>query len=197
MMIAIPSAVGLAALSIPIVRLLFPQKESLLQAAGLLCVLSITVVFYSLSTLSNAVLQGIGKVNLPVINAFISLLIQTAFLVVILLTTNMNLYGLAVASIIYSLLMCIFNGISIRKSLGYKQNVRKCYTIPLLSSLIMGAVAGLIYMGLYTLINSNAISLFIAIIFGAILYFVLMIKLKGLPKGNLIIKVFKKIRILS
>jgi stage V sporulation protein B len=205
MMIAIPSAVGLAALSIPIVRLLFPQKESLLQAAGLLCVLSITVVFYSLSTLSNAVLQGIGKVNLPVINAFISLVIQTAFLVVILLTTNMNLYGLAVASIIYSLLMCIFNGISIRKSLGYKQNVRKCYTIPLLSSLIMGAVAGLIYMGLYTLINSNAISLFIAIIFGAILYFVLMIKLKGitkselegLPKGNLIIKVFKKIRILS
>ncbi|WP_313128971.1 putative polysaccharide biosynthesis protein [Anaerocolumna sp.] len=205
MMIAIPSAVGLAALSIPIVRLLFPQKESLLQAAGLLCVLSITVVFYSLSTLSNAVLQGIGKVNLPVINAFISLVIQTAFLVVILLTTNMNLYGLAVASIIYSLLMCIFNGISIRKSLGYKQNFRKCYIIPFLSSLIMGAVAGLIYMGLYTLIKSNAISLFIAIIFGAILYFVLMIKLKGitkselegLPKGNLIIKVFKKIRILS
>lgn len=45
MMIAIPAAVGLAALSIPIVRLLFPQKESMYQAAGLLCVLSITVVF--------------------------------------------------------------------------------------------------------------------------------------------------------
>lgn len=205
MMIAIPSAVGLAALSIPIVRLLFPQKESLLQAAGLLCVLSITVVFYSLSTLSNAVLQGIGKVNMPVINAFISLLIQTAFLVIILLTTNMNLYGMAVASIIYSFLMCVFNGISIRKSLGYKQNMRKCYLIPLLSSLIMGAVAGLIYMGLYTLIKSNAISLLVAILFGAILYFVLMIKLRGitkselegLPKGALIIKVFKKLRILS
>ncbi|MBU5331504.1 putative polysaccharide biosynthesis protein [Anaerocolumna aminovalerica] len=204
MMIAIPAAVGLAALSIPIVRLLFPQKESMYQAAGLLCVLSITVVFYSLSTLSNAVLQGIGKVNIPVINAFVSLLIQTAFLVIILLTTNMNLYGLAVASIIYSLLMCIFNGISIRKSLGYKQNMRKCYFIPLLSSLIMGAVAGLIYMGLYTLIKSNAISLFVAILFGAILYFILMIKLRGitkneiegLPKGALIIRVFKKLRIL-
>ena len=204
MMIAIPAAVGLAALSIPIVRLLFPQKESMYQAAGLLCVLSITVIFYSLSTLSNAVLQGIGKVNMPVINAFVSLLIQTAFLVIILLTTNMNLYGLAVASIIYSLLMCIFNGISIRKSLGYKQNMRKCYFIPLLSSLIMGAVAGLIYMGLYTLIKSNAISLFVAIFFGAILYFILMIKLRGitkneiegLPKGALIIRVFKKLRIL-
>ncbi|MDU6265742.1 MAG: polysaccharide biosynthesis protein [Anaerocolumna aminovalerica] len=204
MIIAIPAAVGLAALSIPIVRLLFPQKESMYQAAGLLCVLSITVIFYSLSTLSNAVLQGIGKVNMPVINAFVSLLIQTAFLVIILLTTNMNLYGLAVASIIYSLLMCIFNGISIRKSLGYKQNMRKCYFIPLLSSLIMGAVAGLIYMGLYTLIKSNAISLFVAIFFGAILYFILMIKLRGitkneiegLPKGELIIRVFKKLRIL-
>lgn len=205
MVIAIPSAVGLAALSIPIVSFLFPQKESLFQAAGLLSVLSITVVFYSLSTLSNAVLQGIGKVNKPVINAFISLLIQTAFLVAVLLTTDITLYGLAAASIIYSFLMCVFNGISIRKSLGYKQNMMKCYFIPLLSSLIMGAVAGLIYMGLYSLIKRNTISLFIAIVFGAIIYFVLMIKLRGitkseieaLPKGKLIVKVAKKMRILS
>mgnify|MGYP000862956877 FL=1 len=204
MIIAIPAAVGLAALSIPIVRLLFPQKESLLQAAGLLSVLSITVVFYSLSTLSNAVLQGIGKVNMPVINASISLVIQTVFLVVILLTTNMNLYGLAAASIIYSFLMCLFNGISIHKSLGYKQNMMKCYFIPLLSSLIMGAVAGLVYMGLFSLIRRNAISLFAAIFCGALLYFVLMIKLRGiskseiesLPKGKLIVKVMKKMRIL-
>lgn len=205
MIIAIPSAVGLAGLAIPIVSLLFPQKESLYQAAGLLCVLSITVVFYSLSTLSNAVLQGIGKVNMPVINASISLLIQTIFLVIILLTTDMNLYGLAAASILYSFLMCVFNGISIHKSLGYKQNMMKCYFIPLLSSLIMGAVAGLIYMGLYSLIKSNVISLFFAISFGALLYFVLLIKLKGItkkeieafPKGRLIIKVAKKMRILS
>lgn len=205
MMIAIPAAVGLAALSIPIVGLLFPQKESLFQAAGLLCVLSITVIFYSLSTLSNAVLQGIGKVNMPVINAFISLLIQTVFLIVILLTTNMNLYGLAAASILYSFLMCVLNGISIRKSLSYKQDMMKCYFIPLLSSLIMGAVAGLIYMGLYSLIKSNAIALFIAILCGALIYFVLLIKLKGitkkeieaLPKGRIILKVAKKLRILS
>jgi stage V sporulation protein B len=117
----------------------------------------------------------------------------------------MNLYGLAVASILYSLLMCIFNGISIRKSLGYRQNMKKCYFIPLISSLIMGAAAGLIYMGLYTFIKRNAISLFFAILFGALLYFVLMIKLRGitkseiegLPKGTLLIKVFKKLRILS
>jgi len=133
------------------------------------------------------------------------LLIQTIFLVIILLTTDMNLYGLAVASIIYSFLMCVFNGISIHKSLGYKQNMMKCYFIPLLSSLIMGAVAGLIYMGLYSLIKSNLISLFFAISFGSLLYFVLLIKLKGItkkeieafPKGRSIIKVAKKMRILS
>ena len=66
MLIAIPSSVGLAVLAKPIMQLLFPQKDSLDMAAKLLAMIAITVVFYSLSTLSNGILQGIGQVKLPV-----------------------------------------------------------------------------------------------------------------------------------
>ena len=58
MLIAIPAAVGMTVLARPIVQLLFPQKSSLDLAASLLRCLGVTVVLYSLSTLTNAVLQA-------------------------------------------------------------------------------------------------------------------------------------------
>ena len=66
MLISIPAMVGMAVLAKPIMQFIFPQKDSLDTASGLLMVLAITIVLYGLSTLTNAVLQGIGKVNTPV-----------------------------------------------------------------------------------------------------------------------------------
>ena len=73
MLIAIPAVVGMAVLPKPIMQFIFPQKESLDIASGLLAALSVTIVLYGLSTLTNAVLQGIGKVNTPVIHGGIAL----------------------------------------------------------------------------------------------------------------------------
>jgi len=91
MLISIPCAFGMFALAQPITELLFPQKESLLLAAALLRAISISIVFYALSTLTNAVLQGIGKVNAPVINAAAALIVQTIVLVLLLAYTDLSL----------------------------------------------------------------------------------------------------------
>jgi stage V sporulation protein B len=204
MLIAIPSAVGLAVLSRPVVQILFPQEDTLMQASELLRYLSITVVFYSLSTLSNTVLQGIGKMNLPVINAFFSLIIQTAVLVGILFATEWNLYALAIAAIVYSLLMCILNGISMRKTLGYKLKIKRNFVIPLAASTIMGAIARLSYIIFNAACKSNTIATILAIILAVTIYFIITIKFGGitenelviLPKGHIIVGFAKKIKIL-
>lgn len=204
MLISIPSAVGFAVLSRPIVQILFPQKDTLIQASELLRFLSITVIFYSLSTVTNTVLQGIDKVNLPAINALVSLIIQTVVLVVILLFTGWNLYALIIAAILYSFLMCVLNGFSIRKNLGYRLNIRKNIIIPLAASAIMGVIARLSYIFLYVICKSNAISIFLAIIVAIILYCIIVIKLGGiseseliiLPKGRMIVGFAKKMKLL-
>ncbi len=90
MLIAIPAAVGLFALARPIMQLLFPQPDSLELASELLAMIAVTVIFYSLSTLTNGILQGIGKVNLPVRNAGIALAVQTALLIGILMFTELD-----------------------------------------------------------------------------------------------------------
>ena len=94
MLVSIPAAMGLGLLAQPVMQFIFPQKDSLEKASGLLAALAVSVVLYGLSTLTNAVLQGIGRVNTPVIHAAMALVIQIAALIAMLLYTDLNLYAL-------------------------------------------------------------------------------------------------------
>lgn len=204
MLIAIPSAVGLAVLAKPITQVLFWQRDSLDLASGLLRALAVSVVFYTLSTLTNAVLQGIGKINLPVVNAAGALVIQTVILVPLLLFTDWSLYALALSNVVYSATMCILNGIAVKKHLKYRQEVINTYIIPLVAAVFMGATAFGVYYGLNYLVPSNIICLAAAIAVSATVYFVLVIKFGGIreeelrrmPKGYMIVKVAKKLRLM-
>ncbi len=204
MLISIPCAFGMLALAQPITELLFPQKESLMLAASLLRAISISVIFYALSTLTNAVLQGIGKVNVPVINAAVALIVQTVVLVLLLLYTDLGLYALAVAMVVYSLLMCLLNNIAVKKALSYRQEIQKTFLKPILSSLVMGVAAYYVYKVIYLLMEVNIVALIPAIGIAVLLYFILIIKTGGLseeelanlPKGGMIVRMAKKLHLL-
>lgn len=206
MLISIPAAVGLGVLAKPVTQLLFPYpKESLDMAGGLLSALAISVIFYTLSTITNAVLQGIGKVNLPVVNAAAALMIQTVVLVLLLMFTDLGLYSLVISNVVYSGAMCLLNGHSVKKHLKYRQEWMRTYVIPFLAAAFMGAAAFGTYHGLYMLISSNAVCLVAAIVIAVMVYFVLVIKfggmneeeLKKLPKGRSIYNVAKKLRLMK
>lgn len=204
MLISIPAAVGMGVLAEPVILFLFPQKASAQTAAGLLTALSATVIFYVLSTLTNSVLQGIGKVNIPVKNAGISLMLQTAVLSLLIYFTELDLYTLVVANMVYSGAMCIFNQIAVRKYLDYRQEIFRTYVTPLTASAFMGIAAWGVYQGLHYFIGSNRIALLLTIAVAAVIYFVLEIALKGiteqelrrLPKGYVLVKAAKKCRLM-
>lgn len=204
MILAIPCSVGMFALAKPVTWLLFPQKATIDLAARLLMAMAVSVVFFSLSTLSSSVLQGIGKVNTPIYNALIALAVQTVTLVVLLLYTNLDLYALVIANIVYSGLMCILNQVAVRRAIDYKQEFRHTFLLPFAAAAVMGVVALLVYHGLYLLTSSTVVSVIPAILIAAGVYFVLLIlfravteqELRGLPKGYLLVKVAKKCRLL-
>lgn len=210
MMISIPCAVAMMILPKEIVAYLFAQKKNIDLAAGTLRVLSVSVIFYALSTLTNGVLQGIGKVNIPMINAAIALVIQTIVIVVLLLFAHANLYALAFAMISYSFAMCVLNQISVRRYLGYGMDMKELFGMPILASLIMGSIAWAVYHGLFILIpvgsywTRNRICLSITIVVAVVAYFALIIKMhivneeemKAMPKGTLLVRIAKKLRLL-
>ena len=204
MMLAIPSAVGLMVLARPVVQFIYPQKEALDMASNVLRVLAVTVILSGLSTLTNAVLQGIGKVNTPVIHAVIALVVQIGILAALLFYTDLNLYALAIANIAYSLLMCILNHAAVKKYLGYREDIVKTYLLPGLAACWMGAAAYGAYQGVYYLIKLNRISLVIALGVAVVVYFVLVIRmgavneaeLKSFPKGAMLVHIAKKMHLL-
>ena len=205
LMVSIPCATGLAVLARPVMQLLFPQKNSLDEASVLLAGMAVTVVFYSISTVTNAVLQAIGRMNLPVINAAAALLIQGVILALLLIFTDMDNGALVIAAIIYSGLMCLLNHRSLQKHLPVRLNIRHALYLPVLSSTVMAAAA----LGVYELILGreylvNLLALAPAILAAVWVYALLLIRLGGigekdirrLPKGRLMVGFLKKIRIL-
>ena len=205
MIIAIPCAVGLCVLAEPVTSLLFSNSPEKLALAGkLLMALSPSVVFYALSTLNSQILQGLGKLNRPIINASIALVIQSVSAVGLLFFTDMDLYSIAIANTLYSGMMCLLNQRAVREAVGYRQEVKKTFVVPLLASLFMGAAAWAVYEGMYLLTESMRISVIPAILVAVAVYFVMLIlmrgvtekELRGFPKGYLIVKVAKKLHLL-
>lgn len=205
MIISIPCAVGLFVLARPVTGLLFhntADAEDL--ATKLLMTLALSVIFYALSTLNNQILQGLGKLNVPIINAGTALVVQTVTAVLLLLFTDLDLYAIAIANTLYAGLICVLNQAAVRRTVGYRQEITKTFIIPLLASVFMGAIAWAVYEGLLLLTASPAISVIPAIIVGAVVYFVLLIlfrgvteaELRGFPKGYLLVKVAKKCRLI-
>lgn len=201
MFISIPSAVGLAVLSQPIVRILFP--DTIGTAGLLLTVGAITVVLNGLSNISNGVLQGIGLPNLPMRNAAIALVVDVSSLVVMLLTTGLGILAVVLAIIIYSVLICILNDRSMKKYLGYKNKWVDAYLIPFLASIPMALAAWLLFMGVYILIPSDLLGLVVSVPLAAVVYVVLYIviarvpeeELRAFPFGGILVRIAGILRI--
>ena len=203
MLISIPASVGLAVLAQPVTRLIFPSTEGV---AGQLMVIGvITVILNSTSNISNGVLQAIGKANIPMINAAISLGVDIVFLALVLVFTNMGIYAVVLAMVVYALVMCVLNDRALKKYLGYKNPWRSAYFVPILASIPMGIVAVAVYKLVYAVIGSNFISLIPSIVLAMVVYFVgyLVVAkpkkedLAALPGGTRLAQVAQKLKILK
>ena len=183
MIIAIPSAVGLAVLAAPISNLLFPGRDNT-DLIKMTCYGSSAVVVYSLSTVTNAVLQGINRMKTPIRNAGISLVLHTVILFVMLRYLHMGIYGVLYANILFALFICILNARSIARFKRYRQEVKKTFLIPMVASAVMGAAAFGVYRAAYSVFG-NLISTGISVLVAVAVYFVLLVLLKGVDAQEL------------
>ena len=205
MLVSIPAAVGLCVLARPIMQLLQPSAEYFDLAVSLLRIMSVSVIFYQISTISNGVLQGIGRVNIPVINSGVALIAQTILIVPFLMWTEINCYALVIATIFYTVLISALNQLSVRRHTGYRQEIPRTFLAPLVASAFMGLAALGVYDGLMALNLRYWIALFAAIFVAILVYFVAIIKvshltaedLRRFPKGRYLAKIALKLHLVK
>lgn len=184
MLLTIPCSVGLAILASPVLQLLFNDSSSL--PASLLQVGAIAVIFYAMSTLTNGILQGLNRMNVPVINAVIALVLHVICLYVMLDVFNLKLYAVVYANIFFSVVMCILNAIGIWKTVRYKQEVVKTFMIPIIASGIMGIGAFASYRLFMAVVHSNTIAVIAAVLVAVVVYMVAILLLKGISREEMI-----------
>ena len=143
-LLVIPACVGLFVLSEPICTLLFPSKYTELLS-NVVSIGSIAIVTYSLSSVSISILHGLGYFNKPVINSVIALIIHTIILAILLLFFKLGIYSIIFANIVFSIIVFLLNKSAIDKKVRYKKNLFKSIILPVILSIIMGAILKFIY----------------------------------------------------
>lgn len=209
MVIAFPCAVGMGVLALPLMNLMYPPRTEAIQssnemAANLMYAGAASIVFYSLSTVSNAILQGVNKMKKPVVNGAVALILHLVILAGLMLGMDLNIYAVAIANVCFSLLMCLLNGFSIRRALNYRQEIRKTFVIPGISSALMGGAVYGCYKGVMALVKWNLMATLLSVAVGVVVYFVFLFLLKGMeeadlkgfPGGRFLRKIMRKLHLL-
>ena len=202
MLLAIPCAVGMGVLAGPIMELIFHDNSEL--SANLMRIGAPAVVFFSLSTVTNAVLQGIDRMSKSVSHSAISLVLHMILVYVMLAYLDWNVYGLVIGNVTFALVVCILNWFSIKRALRYRQEILTTFLLPLLASLFMGGAALGIYYGTFSLTQKNSISMLVTVPFAMMVYAVLILLLRvvteeelpQMPFGRKILILSKKLRLL-
>ena len=203
MLLTIPCALGMAALGGPIIEMLFHPTSGLPLSAGIMQAGALMIILYGLSTLTTAVLQGLGRLRDPLIHNAIALVLHIICLFVLLRNFNLNIYAVIYANIFFALIVCVLNALSIRRCLPYRQELYKTFIVPTLASVIMAFGAYAVY-SLFHLFAGNTISTVIAIVVGVLIYGIGLVSFRGvssdeiarLPKGKLMIKTLRRLGLL-
>jgi stage V sporulation protein B len=209
--IAFPCAVGMGVLASPILQMLFRDSSAL--AAHMLQFGSLSIIFFSLSTLSNGLLQGVNRMKEPIKNAAIALILQLVILIALMFLLDLNIYAMVFANVSFGFIMYLLNSYSLKKYSGYRQEVRKTFLVPAVSAVAMGmavfAVSRLLGIALGSLKDNarlyGSIVSVAGILVGVIVYAIVLLLLKGLneheirrfPKGELLVRLAKKFRLLK
>lgn len=184
MLIAIPCAVGMGVLAGPIMELIFHDQRDLTRQ--LMELGAPAVVFFSLSTVTNSVLQGIDLMRKSVTHSAISLSIHAVWVYLMLSKLNWGIYGLVIGNVTFALVVCVLNWHSIGKRLRYRQELLTTFLLPLAAALVMGIIAKGAYFGIYALIQNNVLGLLAAVPLAMAVYALMILVFRAVTREELL-----------
>lgn len=198
LLFALPCAIGLSVLAEPILTLIYNDGNH----AELLTVLGLAVASVTFVQVSNAVLQALGKIWLPVRNMALGGLLKIVINILLVSNPKINISGATVGTFCCYLLIVLLNLWDIKRATGIRFGVFGFFLKPLLASLLMGCIALLVYT--LTAGLGTTLSVALAILSGGIAYVILLFacrivteeELLLLPKGEKMTALCKKIKLI-
>jgi stage V sporulation protein B len=200
MAIAIPSAVGLALLAHPVLLPFTSLGRMEPVAARLLETGSSAAIFYALSTITTAILQGCDYMRTPVEHCAVSLAVHVALTAALLRFTSLGVYAMVIGNVTFPLLVSLLNCRALRRKLGYRWRLGRTFGVPAVSAAAMGVVTWGSYR-LTTLLAPRFVGLLVSLLLSVAVYGYLLLRLHcfadtqlaELPLGGRLVRLAKRL----
>lgn len=192
-LIGLPCTICMCIFSNQILDLLFPNASA---GGEMLELASWTIIFVVLTQTINGALQGLGKVNTPVIAFAIGAVIKIVFN--ILLIPIVGVKGAIIASILSHITSFVICFVSLKRNLDITFNLNKFLIKPIIAATMMTVASYFTYVKLYLAVPKK-ILLIISLFIGIIVYIISILLLKILSEEEIFMipygqKLYKRIK---
>ena len=198
LIMGLPAAFGLFILADPIMTIAYPTEPNSVVTA--LMFLAPAVIFLTLVQTLTAILQGMGKEKIPVLNLAIGAFVKIIVTYTLTSIPSINVRGAAIGTVAAYAIASILNLRAVvkyqKKNFNYRQLIGK----PILATVIMSFVAYFTYKYAFMFTDSKATSALLSMLLAAIVYAATLILTKGItseelqmaPGGSKLSKMLKK-----
>ena len=140
-MFALPCAIGLSVLSSPILICLYNNN----RAQDTLAILSLSIVFVCIVSVTTAILQASGKVFIPVINMLIGGLFKAVSNYILIAIPALNIGGAPISTFGCYLIIAILNISAVMRIIKPNFNLKDFIIKPLFCAIVMGVVVFFVF----------------------------------------------------
>jgi len=183
-LITMPAAVGIGVMADQILLFLFPNNP---DGGVLLQVGAASILFMSLYQIGTGVLQGMGKLMVPIIAATIGATIKIAVNFFLLSSPEINILALVISTTICYAIASVINLSVVYRSAKLKLQLGTVFVKPLICAIVMGMVCYVAYFAAFFVTGMNSVSLLVAISLSIFSYFTSMIMIRGITQRDLIV----------
>ena len=204
MMFTLPMAFGLCVLAHPLMGLIY-SSDAIIQIGGnVLMLMGITTIFTAAINPICSMLNGIGRVKLPMTLYIICMLVKISTTWIFVSIPYINIQGATAGSLIAYSLICVIGMALLIKFSGVKPDFIGTTVKPLIGATICSAAAFFTNLLLSHVLNGR-IATIISILVAVIVYVIALLimrtftetEIKFLPKGEKIAKVLEKCRLIG
>lgn len=185
-MLTLPCAFGMAVLAYPMLALVFSSEMGMIKIASrLLVVLSPSVFFSGMLTVTNSMLQSCSRQKIPITSLAIGGIIKLICEVLLVSLPTVGIYGAPISSLVCSVTVVTINICSIAKLGGYTASPIKQFLPSMMAAALCGIGAQASYMMLSVHNTGVIIPLICSIATGGMIYLAALLLLGVLTKEEI------------
>lgn len=183
-LVAVPAGLGICLFSKEILAFLYASRGAeILVSFEALRFLGIGVIFLSLTAPVFAMLQAVGRADLPVKIMLIGVAVKLIGNLLLIPLPNINIMGAGISTLLCYIIICVAAIFSLCKTTKVEISAAKTFMKPTYSALLCCAAAKITYDPLVGLLG-NRVSLLLAIGFGGVIYLISLYLLGGIAKSK-------------